>query len=89
MSMSFNRTVNPVWTWDSQRILRNDSLNIAESLAFATSHRGPWKLNYYEAYLNREDAEGREWYLKRGSGRRFLRAQLRHHFEEFPLRSTA
>ncbi len=27
--------------------------------SFATSYRGPWKLIYYEAYLNREDAEGR------------------------------
>ena len=26
--------------------------------SFATSHRGPWKLIYYEAYTEREDAEG-------------------------------
>ena len=26
--------------------------------AFATSYRGPWKLIYYEAYLEREDALG-------------------------------
>jgi putative endonuclease len=47
--------------------------------SFATSHRGPWKLIYYEAYLNQEDALGREKFLKSGSGRRFLRAQLRHY----------
>lgn len=40
--------------------------------SFATSYRGPWKLIYYEAYLNREDAEGRERYLKSGSGGRFF-----------------
>ena len=50
--------------------------------AFATSYRGPWKLIYYEAYLNREDALGREKYLKSGSGRRFLKAQLRHYLSK-------
>jgi putative endonuclease len=53
-----------------------------EGESFATSHRGPWKLIYYEAYLNQEDALGRERYLKSGSGRRFLRAQLRHYLLE-------
>jgi putative endonuclease len=47
--------------------------------SFATKSRGPWKLIYYEAYLSQEDALGREKYLKSGSGRRFLRAQLRHY----------
>ena len=47
--------------------------------ASATKSRGPWQLIYYEAYTEREDAEGREKYLKSGSGRRFLRAQLRHY----------
>jgi len=27
--------------------------------SFATRFRGPWKLIYYEAYTQREDAEGR------------------------------
>jgi putative endonuclease len=53
--------------------------------SFATARRGPWKLIYYEAYLNREDALGRERYLKSGSGRRFLRAQLRHYISQEPL----
>ena len=47
--------------------------------SFATKSRGPWKLIYYEAYLNEDDALGRERYLKSGAGRRFLRAQLRHY----------
>jgi putative endonuclease len=45
--------------------------------AFATSYRGPWRLIYYEAYLEEADALGREWYLKSGGGRRFLRASLK------------
>jgi hypothetical protein len=44
------------------------------------TRRGPWKLVYYEAYTDREDAEGREKFLKSGAGRRFLRTQLRHYF---------
>ena len=47
--------------------------------SFATKSRGPWKLIYYEAYTEREDAEGREKFLKSGAGRRFLRVQLRHY----------
>ena len=54
--------------------------------SFATSFRGPWTLIYYEAYLEQADALGREEYLKSGSGRRFLRAQLRHYLEEHSLR---
>jgi putative endonuclease len=38
--------------------------------AFATSYRGPWKLIYYEAYIQEADALGREKYLKSGSGKK-------------------
>jgi putative endonuclease len=47
--------------------------------SFATSYRRPWKLIYYEAYLNQADAVGRERYLKSGAGRRFVKAQLRNY----------
>jgi len=56
--------------------------------SFATKYRGPWKLIYYEAYIDRHDAEGRERYIKSGSVRRFLRQQLRHYFEKFPARQV-
>jgi putative endonuclease len=55
--------------------------------AQATSYRGPWKLIYYEAYLEREDALGRERYLKSGSGRKFLKKQLRHYLLKNPSKS--
>jgi len=55
--------------------------------SFATFHRGPWKLIYYEAYTEREDAEGREKFLKSGAGRRFLRTQPRHYLKRFPARA--
>ena len=55
-------------------------------LAFATSYRGPWSLIYYEAYVEAEDALGRERFLKSGSGRRYLQKQCRVYFTKFPAR---
>ena len=57
--------------------------------SFATKSRGPWKLIYYEAYIEQPDALGRERYLKSGAGRRFLRAQLASYLKKNPIRSTA
>ena len=56
--------------------------------SFATSYRRPWRLIYYEAYLEAEDALGRERYLKSGGGRRFLKSQLKHHLIKHPLRGA-
>ena len=56
--------------------------------SFATSYRGPWRLIYYEAYIERLDAEGRERYLKSGAGKRLLRSQLRRYLEKFGARSA-
>src|SRR6266513_1254832 len=36
--------------------------------SFATKSRGPWKLIYYEAYTEREDAGGRKNILRAGQG---------------------
>jgi putative endonuclease len=57
--------------------------------SFATSHRGPWKLIYYEAYLEQSDALGRERYLKSGAGRRFLRSQLKNYLRKHPSKGAA
>ena len=38
----------------------------------------PWDVIYYETYLNKLDALGREKFLKSGSGHRFLKKQLTH-----------
>jgi putative endonuclease len=57
--------------------------------AFATSYRAPWKLIYYEAYTESADAQGREMFLKSGSGRKFLMKQLTHHFQKHPFRPAA
>jgi putative endonuclease len=57
-------------------------------LAFATSYRGPWRLIYYEAYVEEADARGREEFLKSGAGRIHLKTQCRHHFAKHPARSA-
>src|SRR5215472_5777123 len=46
--------------------------------SFATKSRDPWKLIYYEAYTDREDAEGREKFLKSGAGRRLKLGRFPH-----------
>ena len=57
-----------------------------QGLAFATAFRGPWRLVYYEAYIEADDALGRERFLKSGSGRSFLDKQLHHYFAKHPRR---
>lgn len=41
-----------------------------------TAMKNNWKLIYYEAYLEKRDAIGRERFLKSGAGRRHLKKQL-------------
>ncbi len=50
----------------------------------STKDKSPWKLIYYEAYLERKDAIGREIFLKSGAGWRFIKKQLEHHFNKTP-----
>ena len=55
----------------------------------ATRYRGPWRLIYFEAYVEEADARGREIFLKSGSGRKHLQHQCRSHFSKNPARSHA
>lgn len=45
---------------------------------------GTWKLVYFEGYINKHDAVGREKFLKGGSGRKYLKKQLKHYFIDKP-----
>ena len=45
----------------------------------STESRLPLKLIYYEAYINKQDAKGREIFLKSGSGKRYLKKQLKNY----------
>ena len=69
--------------------LRRRMAEHRQGMAFATSFRGPWRLIYYEAYVEAEDALGRERFLKSGGGRRFLKSQLKHYLAKHPLRERA
>jgi len=48
----------------------------------STNPRRPLILIYYEAYLNKSDALGREKFLKSGAGRRFLEKQMQHYLAD-------
>lgn len=50
----------------------------------STKHRAPFELIYYEAYKNKRDALGREVFLKSGSGKNYIKKQLRYYFENKP-----
>ncbi len=41
--------------------------------------KGKWKLIYFEGYVNKKDALGREKFLKSGSGRQFIKKQIKHY----------
>lgn len=43
-----------------------------------TNRIKPWKILYYEASFNKEDAIAREKYLKSGMGRRYLKNRLKN-----------
>jgi len=46
-----------------------------------TRIKSGWKLIYYETYLDKKDATGREKFLKGGSGRKYLNKQLKNYLE--------
>jgi putative endonuclease len=46
-----------------------------------TKDRGPYKLIYYEASLNKQDAFAREKYLKTGMGKRYVKNRLKRQLE--------
>lgn len=43
--------------------------------------RGEWKLIYAEAYIDKQDAIGREKFLKGGSGYKYLKKQLKSYLK--------
>lgn len=48
-----------------------------KGLSIATKHKRPYKLIFYEAFLNRIDAKHREVYLKSGWGFRSIHILLK------------
>ncbi|MCC6323847.1 GIY-YIG nuclease family protein [Candidatus Nomurabacteria bacterium] len=50
-----------------------------KGLTFSTKKYAPWKLIYYEACLNENDAKRRERYLKTSQGRRMFRKRIKEY----------
>ncbi len=48
-----------------------------KGLVESTKNRRPFKLIYYEACLNQQDATHREKYLKRAYGKKYLKNRLK------------
>jgi putative endonuclease len=46
-----------------------------------SKRKAPWKIIYFEAYIHKSDATGREKFLKSGSGHRYIRKQIRNYLE--------
>lgn len=46
-------------------------------LVKSTKGRGPFKLIYYEACINKDDAFAREKFLKSGPGKRYIKNRLK------------
>lgn len=59
-----------------ERLERHNSFQV-----YYTKRKAPWKLIYFESYLNRSDATGREKFLKSGSGHIFLKKQLKNYLK--------
>ncbi len=49
--------------------------------SLATKPFRPYKLIFYEAFINRTDAKNREEYLKSGYGRKTIKNVLKKYFE--------
>ncbi|MBZ9572250.1 GIY-YIG nuclease family protein [Patescibacteria group bacterium] len=68
------------WYIGSTKDLRKRILTHNSGKNRSTKYGIPWKLIYYEAGLNRKDAQAREKYLKSGMGRRYLKNRLKSFF---------
>jgi putative endonuclease len=62
--------------------LRKRLITHNKNLVTSTKDKTPWRLIYYEAYLERKDATGREKFLKSGACWRFIKKQLKHFFDK-------
>jgi putative endonuclease len=59
--------------------LKNRLKEHNQKLNFSTKRYAPWKLIYYEASINENDARRREKYLKTSQGRRMMKIRLKEY----------
>jgi len=68
--------IDKTWYIGYTSDLRSRFIGHNKGKNIATNGKKPWKLIYYEAYIDRIDAKKRERFLKSGSGRKFLKKQI-------------
>lgn len=66
-----------MWYTGYSHDLRNRFRQHQENKSTYTKGRGPFRLIYYEACLNEQDAIARERYLKSGMGKRYLKNRMK------------
>ena len=71
-----NNTLYTGYTTDLKNRIREHNQGLNQS---TRPHR-PWKLIYYEACLNEQDAKRREHYLKTSQGSRLLKRRLKEYW---------
>lgn len=67
------------FTYDLKARLKKHNLGKVK----ATLPYSPWKIIFYEAYLNKYDALHREKYLKSYKGKTTIRYMLKDYFKDF------
>ncbi len=65
--------------------LKNRIIKHISGGVLATKNRLPIQLIYYEAYLEKADAKGREKFLKGGSGHKYIKKQLTCYLSKLSL----
>ena len=73
-----NKSLYTGYTIDLRKRLKEHNRGLNKS----TKPYSPWKLIYYEACLNEEDAKRREHYFKTTQGQRLLKRRLKEYFYE-------
>lgn len=66
-----------VWYTGSTNDLRKRLSQHNQKQSKWTKRGAPWKLIYYEASLDKTDANAREIYLKTGMGKRYIKNRLK------------
>ena len=65
------------YTCDLKKRIHEHSVGLSKY----TRGKKPWRLIYYEAYKNKNDARKRETFLKSGRGREVIKKQLKNTLE--------
>ena len=71
--MNNNNRLYTGFTYDLRKRFKEHN----DKKSMYTKYRGPYKLIYYEACLDENDARQREKYLKSGTGKRFINSRLK------------